>query len=76
MKTSAESVAVAATWLRTRCKRAQTEWILPLIMIRSLELAAAPVETCRPGTRQPICTHRICQQEAKIAKYVFKRANY
>lgn len=67
---------MAATWLRTRCKRAQTEWILPLIMIRSLELAAPPVESCWPSTRLQICTHHICQQEVVIVKFVFKSAIY
>ncbi len=67
---------MAAIGLRTRCKRTQTEWIVPLIMIRSLGLAAPSVESCRPGTGLQICTHQICQQEVVIAKCVFKSAIY
>jgi hypothetical protein len=49
------------------CKRAQTDYLLPLIMIRSLKMAAAPIEVYRLGMLLLIRPVRICHQYFDIA---------
>ena len=63
--------------LATHCrKRAQTEKLLPIIMFESLEMAATPINACRPSTRPSISIHWICRQKVDITESVLKTSKY
>ena len=54
------------------CKRTQTDCLLALIMIRSLKMAAAPIEVYRLGMQRLIRPDRIHHQDPDISRSVFK----